>query len=96
MSDRARELAERQAELQLRCAVQRRAIAAELRSVETRFDSVDRAATVARNVLRNPAVIAGGIVALLMLGRVGGFRLLGRAFLLMSAGRRLLATLKLF
>jgi len=96
MSDRVRELAERQAELQLRCAVQRRMLAAELRSVESRFDTVDRVASVARNALHNPAVIAGGIIGLLMLGRVGGFRLLGRAFLLMSAGRRLVRTLKLF
>jgi hypothetical protein len=96
MSGRVRELAERQAELQLRCAVERRVIAAELHSVEARLDRVDRAASTARTVLRNPAVIAGGIVALLMLGRVGGFRLLGRAYLLMSATRRLVNTIRFF
>jgi hypothetical protein len=72
MSDRVRELAERQVALQLRCAFQRRAVAQEVRSIEARFDSVDRAVKVARGVLRNPAVIAGGVIALLVLGRLRG------------------------
>lgn len=96
MSERLRELARRQEELQLRSAVQRRSIAAEVRSIEARFDSVDRVASVARNILTNPLVITGGIVALLTIGRVGGFRLVGRAMILMTAARRLVKTLKKF
>jgi hypothetical protein len=96
VSERVLELAARQAELQLRCAAQRRAVAVELRSIESRFESVDRVASAAQRVLRNPAVIAGGTVVLLALGRMGGFRLLGRALLLLTAGRRLLNALRLF
>lgn len=94
MSERVHELAERQAELQLRCAVQRRAIAHEVQSIETRFDAVDRVVGTARGWLLNPAVIAAGTIALLMLGRVGGLRLLGRTVLLAAAARRLLQAVK--
>jgi hypothetical protein len=96
MSERVRELADRQAALQLRCALQRRAVAREVESVEARFDSVDRAAALARGVLLNPVVIAAGIIALLTFGRAGGLHLLGRAVLLAAAARRLLRVLKSF
>lgn len=82
MSDRVRELAARQAALQLRCAVQRRAVIQEVDSIEVRFDSVDRAVTLTRAVLRKPVVIAGGVIALLVFGRLGGLRLLGQTALL--------------
>lgn len=96
MSERVRELAEREKELQLRVAAQRRMIANEVRRIEARFDSVDRAASVTRNILTNPIVITTGIVALLTLGRVGGFRLVGRAMLLLAGARRLVKTLRKF
>jgi hypothetical protein len=94
MSERVRELATRQAELQLRCAFQRRAVAREVQSLEARFDSVDRIARMTRGVLGNPAVIAGGIIALLILGRLGGLRLLGNAVLLAAATRKSLQAFK--
>jgi hypothetical protein len=94
MSDRMRELAERQAELQLRCEMQRALVASEVAALEQRFEAVDRASRLARRVLLHPAVIIAGIVALLTIGRVGGFRLLGRAVLLGAAARRLLLTVR--
>ena len=94
MKGRIRELAEREAELQLRCAVQRSAIATEVANIEARFETVDRAASLTRRFLTNPIVVTGGVVALLTLGRVGGIRLVGRAVLLMTAARRLLQALK--
>ena len=94
MSDRARELAERQTELQLRCEMQRALVANEVAALEHRFESVDRAAGLARRVLLHPATIAAGVIALLTIGRVGGFRLLGRAILLGAAARRLLLTVR--
>jgi hypothetical protein len=94
MSDRVRELAERQAELQLRCANQRALVAREIAALERRFETVDRAAGLARRVVLHPAVIVAGVVALLTIGRVGGFRLLGRAVLLGAAARRLLLTVR--
>lgn len=94
MSDRVRELAARQADLQLRCAVQRRAVTQEVQGIEARFDSVDRAVKVARGALRNPVVIAAGIVALLVFGRLGGLRLLGQAALLALGARQSLRSFK--
>jgi hypothetical protein len=94
MSDRVRELAERQAELQLRCEMQRAVVANEFAALERRFDSVDRAVGAARRVLLHPATIVAGVVALLTIGRVGGFRLLGRAVVLGASARRLLLTVR--
>jgi hypothetical protein len=89
MSDRVKELAERERNLQARCAAQRASIAHEVAAIEARFESVDRIAGVARSALLNPAVIAGGIVALLTIGRLRGMRLVGRLYLLATAARRL-------
>ena len=94
MSDRVRELAERQAVLQLRCAFQRRAVADEVRSIEARFDSVDRVVGLTRGILRNPVVIGGGIIALLLFGRLSGLRLLGNAVLLAMGMRKSLQAFK--
>lgn len=96
MSQRVRELVDRQTRLQQRCEAERAVIAGEIRSIEARFAGVDRVAGAASRVLLHPVVIAGGIVALLTIGRVRGMRLVGRLFLLTTAVRRLLQTLRLF
>ena len=82
VSDRVKQLAEREAQLQQRCAAQRASIAREIASIEARFERVDRIAGVARTTLLHPAVIVGGIVALLTIGRLRGMRLVGRLYLL--------------
>jgi hypothetical protein len=96
VSDRVKELAEREARLQARCAAQRASVAREVASIEERFERVDRIAGVARAVLLNPVVIVGGIVALLTIGRSRGVRLVGRMYLLSTAVGRLLQTIRLF
>jgi len=96
VSERVKELAEREARLQQRCAAQRATVARELTSIEARFERVDRFASVARSVLLNPVVIVGGIVALLTIGRSRGVRLVGRVYLLSTAVGRLLQTVRLF
>ena len=90
MSARVRELAEKQARLQQRCAQQRASIGTEINGIEGRFASLDRAAGLAQSALLHPLVIAAGFVALLTLGRVRGLHLLSRALLLGMAARRLL------
>ena len=90
MSHRVKELAERQRRLQERSAAQRASIADEVAAIETRFAAVDRIAGLARSTLLHPAVIAGGIVALLTIGRMRGIRLVGRVYLLATAARRLM------
>lgn len=96
MSDRVRQLAEREADLQARCAAQRALIASEVTAIEARFSRVDSIARVARATLLHPAVIAGGVVALLTVGRSRGMRLVGRLYLLSTAVRRLLQTVRVF
>jgi hypothetical protein len=90
MSDRVEELAERERSLQARCAAQRASVAYDVAAIEARFEGVDRMAGLARSALLNPVVIAGGIVALLTIGRVRGMRLVGRLYLLSTAARRLI------
>lgn len=96
MSQRVRELVERQERLQRRCAAQRAEITGEVASIEARFAGVDRIAGIASKVLLHPLVIAGGTVALLTIGRRRGTRLVGRLFLLTTAARRLLHAVRLF
>jgi hypothetical protein len=94
MSDRVKELTERQTLLQQRCAAQRASFARETASIEARFAAVDRMAGLARSTLLHPAVIAAGTVALLTIGRLRGMRLIGRLFLLTTAARRLLQVVR--
>jgi hypothetical protein len=89
MSNRAQELAERRAALRLRCAVQRRAIANEVRSVEARLGTVDRVARVTRSIASHPAVIVGGVIFTVALARTRGFRVLTQGLMLLSGIRRL-------
>jgi hypothetical protein len=94
MSGRVKELAERERRLQERCAAQRASIGQEVAAIEARFATVDRVAGLARSALLHPAVIAGGIVALLTIGRFRGMRLVGRIYLLTTAVRRLMQVVR--
>jgi hypothetical protein len=97
VTDRARELAQRNATLRLRCAVQRRAVASVVGAVETRLQSVDRAVILVRGTVLHAAVLAAGVVALIMIGRVRGagtLRLISRGLLLVGAARRLTRLVK--
>jgi hypothetical protein len=91
-----RQLAEREAQLQARCAAQRGSIAREVAGIEARFARVDRVARLARTTLLHPVVIVGGIVAFLTVGRSKGMRLVGRLYLLSTAVRRLVHTIRVF
>jgi hypothetical protein len=92
MTERARELAERNAALRARCGLQRDAMADEVDGIVARFAAIDRVAAVTRNVLLHPAVIAAGAIALLAFGRARGLRLVVRVVLLANAARRLVRT----
>jgi hypothetical protein len=89
MSDRARDLAERRARLLLRCAVQRRAVAAEVRYVERRLATVDRVVGAARTVASHPAVVVVGVAASILLARTRGVRMIGHVLMLLTGVRRL-------
>jgi len=95
MSERELELAERYAELRLQCALQRRVVATEVANVGARFVSIDRFAIMARSAVLQPRVLLAGIDALMAFGRVRAFGTIGRAFLLLTAARRLWRVAKL-
>ena len=92
MSDRLRELAERQAALQGRCAAQRAAISYEVASIENRFVAVDRSVAFVRSTLLNPVVLVAAAATLLFVGRLRGLGVVGRVLLLATTARRLIAT----
>ena len=96
MSSRVKHLAEREAMLQQRCAAQRASIAHEVANIEGRFERIDRLVSVARNTLLHPAVIVGGIIALLTIRRARGMRFIGRVYMLTRAVRRLVRTARVF
>jgi|SRR5688572_16646925 len=96
MSNRVKQLAEKEAWLQARCAAQRASIAQEIASIEARFARVDRIARIARTTLLHPVVIVGSVVALFTIGRSRGMRLVGRLFVLSTAVRRLMQTIRVF
>jgi len=96
MSERVRQLAEKEARLQARCAAQRASIAQELASIEERFERADRIAHVARMTLLHPVVIMGAVVALFTIGRSRGMRIVGRLYVLSTAVRRLVQTVRVF
>jgi hypothetical protein len=99
VSDRARELAERNATLRLRCAFQRRAVVSEVRAIEARLQPIDRALTFARGTVLQPIIIVTGIVGLVVVARLRGagtFRLISRGLLLAAAARRFLRLLRKF
>ena len=96
MSERVKQLAEREARLQERCAAERAIIGHELASIEARFERVDTIARVARNTLLHPVVIVGAVAALLTIGRSRGLRLVGRLYVLSTAVRRLVQTVRVF
>lgn len=96
MSHRVKELAEREARLQQRCAAQRAIVAQEIASIGARFERIDSIARVARATLLHPAVIVGGVVVLFTIGRSRGMRLVGRLWVLSTAVRRLVQTIRVF
>ena len=96
MSHRVKELAEREAQLRQRSEAQRAIFAHEIASIEARFERVDSIARVARATLLHPAVIVGGVVALFTIGRSRGMRLVGRLWVLSTAVRRLVQTIRVF
>jgi hypothetical protein len=96
VSERVKELARREADLRARCAAQRVAVADEIANIEARFERIDRALRVARKALLHPAVIVGTVVALFTIGRSGGMKLVGKLYVLSTAARRLVQTIRVF
>ncbi|MGE0652592.1 MAG: YqjK family protein [Alphaproteobacteria bacterium] len=95
MSGRLTELAERQARLRLKSAVQRQQLGALVDSIDSRIRTVDRGLASARGFLQKPAVLAGGATFALLIGPRRVLRLAGQAVLVFAAARRLLRLVRL-
>ena len=94
MSDRVRELGDRRAALQLRCAAQRQAVAREVQGLTQRLRTVDRVAAVTRGALLHPAVVAVGMALMVAIGRSRMWQLVGRGLVVAAGVRRLLRAAK--
>jgi hypothetical protein len=89
VSIRTRELDERRAALQLRCAMQRQHFASEVQGIERSLQTVDRIAGVTRRVLGEPLVIAGLVTAAVVVGPSRLLRTISRGLLLVTALQRI-------
>ena len=89
MSARTRELAERRAQIQLRCASQRQMLADEVRGIEDRLQSVDRAVVTVRRVITEPLVILSVVLGLLVIGPSRVMHTVSRTVLIGAALKRL-------
>lgn len=94
MSSRLKDLTDRQAALQLRCAVQRGTLAREVIDVEERLHNVDRVTLAAQRVFRNPIVLALGALGLALIGPSRIVRYAGRAAVATSIARQVLGFLR--
>jgi len=94
MSDRRIELQQRRRELLLRSEAQRRSLAQTTAELETRLHGIDHVIGMARRFVAQPALIAGGLAAIVMIGPKRLLGWAGRAVVLFSTGRRLFKRLR--
>jgi hypothetical protein len=94
MSDRRLELESRRRELLSRSESQRRSLTQTAREIETRLHGIDHVISVGRRLVAQPALIAGGLAAIVMIGPKRLLGWVGRGIVLFSTGRRLMRRLK--
>lgn len=80
--------AQRRAELQARCEVQRITLAEHVADIEQRLHGTDAVLGSIRNVITRPTVLAGGMALLMTVGRSGWWAKLSRAAVLLATARR--------
>ncbi len=94
MSERTLRLAHRRAALRAHCALQREEIAHLANNIESRLGSVDHGINMVRRYASHPALLAGGLVFLTLLGPRRILRWVGRGAVFMTAGRRIFRLLR--
>jgi hypothetical protein len=94
VSDRLTDLALRKAELLERSDRLREDIAGYSTDLEGRLTGIDTAILAVKRVASNPLVIAGGALAVFVMGPRKLLRLASRAFLFFSTARRIWRTLR--
>ena len=89
-SDRESELLARMATLRARAAIQRRHLAQTSLQIESQLGGLDRNVHIIRNVVGRPAVLAGGIALVVLVGPKRMLRWAGRGLVLWTSARRVL------
>lgn len=94
MSERQRELATKRDALLAESALQRGHLVAIARDIEGRLSDVDRRIEIVRTVAKKPAVIAGAIAVVALIGPRRLLSLAGRGATFLTAGRRVMKMLR--
>lgn len=89
-SERFNQLAAKHANLRLRAAVQRRELGDHVHEIEHQLGGVDRGIARATRVLKNPAVIVGGVALVAMLGPKRLMRWFTKGAVLYSTAKRVI------
>jgi hypothetical protein len=93
MSARERELAARREALRAESAIQREFLGQTVEDIETRLTGIDRGIEIARSIVKQPVILAGGIALVALIGPRRLLRIAGRSAVLFATGRRILRIL---
>lgn len=89
-SERFNQLAAKHSNLRLRAAVQRRELGSTMNEIEHQLGGIDRGLGRATRVLKNPAVIVGGVALVAMVGPKRLMRWITKGAVLYSTAKRLI------
>lgn len=87
-SERFNQLVAKHSNLRLRAAVQRRELGATMDQIEHHLSGVDRGIGAAQRLIKNPAVIVGGVALVALIGPKRLMRWATRGALVYSTARR--------
>ena len=95
-SERFNQLAAKHSSLRLRSSVQRRQLGETMDEIEHQLSGLDRGIARTTRVLKNPAVIVGGVALVAMVGPKRLVRLLTRGALIYSTAKRFLRLRRMY
>lgn len=87
-SERFNQLAAKHSNLRLRAAVQRRALGSTMSEIEHHLGGLDRGLGAAQRLLKNPAVLIGGVAVVALIGPKRLIRWVSRGALIYTTARR--------
>jgi hypothetical protein len=87
-SERFNQLAAKHSNLRLRSAVQRRQLGSTMNEIESHLSGLDRGLGAAQRLMRNPAVLVGGVAVVALIGPKRLMRWVSRGALIYTTARR--------
>ena len=87
-SERFNQLSAKHSNLRLRSAVQRRQLGSTMNEIEGHLSGLDRGLGAAQRLLRNPAVMVGGVAVVALIGPKRLMRWVSRGALVYTTARR--------